>query len=681
MASSDPWSDFETVRHNVKQNTVDKLKQIMTGFNEECASHLSKTGKKQELIDRIITVLETWRAANCEDKWVKAKAIVEKVRSNGAYTSTFNRNSSFSSGHSGYEPAKPFYPGTASASTSSVIYDPFAPPRKTTGTVPMASTSSASKLPTIRFKESCFWTLEQSVSALVECPETLHHQDRKQQHLSFTLTPDQLAKMKTPGKRFQLRLFCTSSAFYTSPHAYRSNPIACPMEFPPTCEVRVNNVQISANLKGLKKKPGTAPPPDITSYCRLGSPNRLEMVYVNSQQPVVAKYYMMVMLVEGKTVDNLVENLKTSKYQSAHTTRQHMQKALDEDDDIVAGPQKMSLRCPLTYARLNTPSRSSKCVHAQCFDATSWFSMMEQTTTWLCPVCERVLDYNDLIVDGYIDEILKDVPEAVEEVMVEADGEWHTVDNKYGSPNWRAKHPPPSAAPKPIARAPSILQNANQQNGKGKAPDVEVFVLSDDDDTEEEGRVKRELSPSYASSTNQSFDGSISRGSQSQPPPHTPQTNVIDLTLDSDDEEEAPRRTAPPPPPPPSAPATGSTTNGKRKVGDAELDKTTAADQIWKKGRLDPSRFLPPLPPPRPSGMNAAGPALPLSLSHTPTSPRGRFASAFHNNTLPPIQNGIGGLGARTASNGNLSLPPLPVPSNGTYGSPRSTSQNSRWPG
>lgn len=26
---------------------------------------------------------------------------------------------------------------------------------------------------------------------------------------------------------------------------------------------------------------------------------------------------------------------------------------------------------------------------------------MEQTTTWMCPVCEKVLNPEDLIVDGY----------------------------------------------------------------------------------------------------------------------------------------------------------------------------------------------------------------------------------------------------------------------------------------
>jgi hypothetical protein len=49
-------------------------------------------------------------------------------------------------------------------------------------------------------------------------------------------------------------------------------------------------VQLNANLKGLKKKPGTAPPPDITKLARLAvTPNKVELVYVNSQQPVQNK--------------------------------------------------------------------------------------------------------------------------------------------------------------------------------------------------------------------------------------------------------------------------------------------------------------------------------------------------------------------------------------------------------
>ena len=53
--------------------------------------------------------------------------------------------------------------------------------------------------------------------------------------------------------------------------------------------MRVNGTALQANLKGLKKKPGTAPPADLGRLVRTNGQNRLEMVYVNSQQPVQPK--------------------------------------------------------------------------------------------------------------------------------------------------------------------------------------------------------------------------------------------------------------------------------------------------------------------------------------------------------------------------------------------------------
>lgn len=106
------------------------------------------------------------------------------------------------------------------------------------------------------------------------------------------------------------------------------------MEFPPTCEVRVNGKILSANFRGIKKKAGTAPPADITEYVRTGNPgvgNQIEMVYVNSsppvpnkvsisspsqlklthkQKPIAQKYYLVVNLVQVTSVEQLVEQLK-----------------------------------------------------------------------------------------------------------------------------------------------------------------------------------------------------------------------------------------------------------------------------------------------------------------------------------------------------------------------------------
>lgn len=62
---------------------MDKLKQILSGLNEECNTVFLKSGKKQDLIERIVLQLEAWRQANNIDKWTKAKAILYQVRNTG----------------------------------------------------------------------------------------------------------------------------------------------------------------------------------------------------------------------------------------------------------------------------------------------------------------------------------------------------------------------------------------------------------------------------------------------------------------------------------------------------------------------------------------------------------------------------------------------------------------------
>ncbi|KAJ7783730.1 PINIT domain-containing protein [Mycena maculata] len=637
-SSSDVWSDFDTIRHNIRHNTVDKLKQILSGLNDECGTHFSKTGKKQEIIDKIVGTLDTWRVSSMTEKWTKAKAVVTQVRYNGIYTHT-NPTPLVPSA----APHTPTYPapglvkapgfGSAGPSTNSVgRYDPYAPPRKATATTSSAPTPRAG----VRFKESPFFRVLQTVSPIEECPESSSATDRRTKQLSFNLTNEHIAKLKSDSSKYQLRLFCTSSVFYSPTlSSFRPNTGPCLIEFPPTCEVRVNNVQLSANLKGLKKKPGTAPPPDLGKYIRLNTTtNKVEMVYVNSQQPVQPKkFYLLVQLVETVQVDSLVQELKKTGYKSSHDIRREMIASMTVDEDIVAGPQKMSLKCPLSYMRVNTPCRSRKCPHSQCFDATSWFSVMEQTTTWLCPVCERTLDCQDLMIDGYFDEILKQSPESVEDVVVEADGEWHTSDNKYGSATWKATHAP---APKvvtsprkslPVTKSPSNplskVMNVDP-NGKRKA---EIVVLDSDD--EDEGRVKRELSPSFASSSsvNRSYGSipaeTVGGNSQSE--------EVIDLTLDSDDDEPPPRPTA------------------KRTASEAGIASPT--EQIWKKGRLDADRSvaIPGLrtaPSTSASGADYASRPPALASAHAPvarpTLPIPAYPPAGYSGpVLPPVYNNL----------------------------------------
>jgi E3 SUMO-protein ligase PIAS1 len=168
---------------------------------------------------------------------------------------------------------------------------------------------------------------------------------------------------------------------------------------------------------------------------------------------------------------------------------------------------------------------------------------------------------------------------------VEASGEWHTSDNKYGSASWKATHSstaiPSQALPLPRKRTLSPSKSSSQLNGNStadqnekKRADVEIFVLDSDSDSDDEGWVKRELSPSFGSGSS----AIINRPMQGVSLPSTStthsQSDIIDLTLDSDDEDPAP----PPPPPRPVE---------KRKV--LENTNPSPPGQAWKKARLDSS--------------------------------------------------------------------------------------------
>jgi len=184
----------------------------------------------------------------------------------------------------------------------------------------------------------------------------------------------------------------------------------------------------------------------------------------------------------------------------------------------------------------------------------------------------------------------------VEDVIVEADGQWHTDDNKYGSSEWLAAHPP-KAGP---AKAVPIRQQPRSNNSRG--PNQGAIVVSDDDE-DDEGRVKRELSPSYDPGTSNHNTQHSTPGAGTQAA-----RAVIDLTLSDDDDD-------PPAPAPP-----------KRKSRDSH----SPTEPVWKKSRYgEPGTPNGPITaPPTVTGSDTTSwrtlPPIPANrgISRTPVGPR-----------------------------------------------------------
>ncbi|KAJ6523984.1 PINIT domain-containing protein [Mycena capillaripes] len=430
--SGNIWTELDAVCKALPYGTALDLKQVIVSINTECGTHMLRSGRKQDLIDRLHGQFTTWKNTKDVAKWRVARTIIDSIR---LPVSSFMPIVPMSS-----------LPPQATSARYSSAPDPAhipLPPSRSVSTVSMSAPGSpypATFNPGFRFKRSPFFNTDQVVSSVLECPESLNPTDRRECTLTFYLSNEQLEKLRNPGEGYQLRLFCTSSKFYS----LGSGGNDCLIEFPQTCEISFNDVQLKNTLlKGIKKRPGTAPPPELVAP---NPRNEVRMVYINSGQGQLEfkKYYLVVQIVKTNSVSSLVNQLLKTRFVSGTDIRRQMVASMSNDDDIVAGSLKMSLKCPLSFMRINTPCRSAKCTHSQCFDAMSWYSMMQQTTTWLCPVCENVLDWRELIIDGFFAEILKMTPDSVDDVLVESDGQWSTADKKYSSAKVAAGIPCPA---------------------------------------------------------------------------------------------------------------------------------------------------------------------------------------------------------------------------------------------
>lgn len=159
--------------------------------------------------------------------------------------------------------------------------------------------------------------------------------------------------------------------------------------------------------------------------------------------------------------------------------------------------------------------------------------------------------------------------------MVENDGQWHTNDDKFASPEWRATHPVVASHHYSPLRESSPASVDEEADAKAHAKkQVEILVLDSDD--EDEGRVKRELSISHSVGSS-----SLPKPVPLRAVPHTEeshQEDVIDLTADSEDEQLRSQSSSQPQPQPlrPSV--------EKRKAPSGAPSPT---EQIWKKSRVD----------------------------------------------------------------------------------------------
>ena len=203
------------------------------------------------------------------------------------------------------------------------------------------------------------------------------------------------------------------------------------------------------------------------------------------------------------------------------------------DSDVVATSSILSLKCPISTQRFQTPCRSTICLHNQCFDALAFLQLQEQAPTWTCPVCNKVISFQALQMDEfvnscfyswtcadsdrYVNDILKCTPRSTEQVTIEPDGKWSEVVQK---------------------------ESVGRSNGAHSSSDEDDDLI-EIQDMPRVSAIKDEalLTPSSMartpphSSREQSFSSAAPRSISSK----RPMSQVIDLTFSSDEEDQPSR--------------------------------------------------------------------------------------------------------------------------------------------
>ncbi|KIW10298.1 hypothetical protein PV08_11260 [Exophiala spinifera] len=460
----------------VKTLTVEKLKNLLR------SESLPVSGVKSELQIRTIAHIEKLRNAG-------DIAGLNRLRGNIRGIPPPYNNHSYPPPYSAHTPASSASPQFSSPNT----HTPYN----------MSSTSSSHPPSRISFKNSPFYTIVRPLTQTLECKA--RESTRDTARLTITLG-QQVASQLESDSSYRVMVFCAGEGF--TPFT-RESEIA----FPHNVELKCNSDEVKVNLRGLKNRPGSTKPADVTDFIRKkppNYPNSVEMIYALTTK----KFYLVVNLVHKKSIDSMVSEIRRGKTISKDQVLREMRSKAD-DPDIVATSSVLSLKDPVAYTRIVTPCRAMSCNHNQCFDAACFLQLQEQAPTWTCPICSKSAAWENLVLDQYVNDILNSTPLDTEAVTVQPDGRW-SIHTEGDNTNQRKSNPTPS----------------------------------DDDDDDDEDLVelgdKRDARPKVETLTPYSVrtpplssreDSSAPSASRSN---KRPREDVIDLTL-SDDEAPAPK--------------------------------------------------------------------------------------------------------------------------------------------
>ncbi|KAK4747908.1 hypothetical protein SAY87_014494 [Trapa incisa] len=99
----------------------------------------------------------------------------------------------------------------------------------------------------------------------------------------------------------------------------------------------------------------------------------------------------------------------------------------DSDSDLIEGPSRISLICPIGHSRIQIPVKRQSCKHLQCFDFSNFVEINSRLPFWRCPNCNQGVCYTNLCIDQNIAKVLREVGLDTTDIIISDDGSWKAV--------------------------------------------------------------------------------------------------------------------------------------------------------------------------------------------------------------------------------------------------------------
>ncbi|KAF8243786.1 hypothetical protein K440DRAFT_636793 [Wilcoxina mikolae CBS 423.85] len=201
------------------------------------------------------------------------------------------------------------------------------------------------------------------------------------------------------------------------------------------------NIFIEINGKRLefrrKSRWGKDLPVDITNFVQAGL-NDIKVMRLNNNSDL-SSYYACIEVFECRKESTIKATMTTIDEQQSREAIVRRLSSNDDVDLIVSSSTVIvGVCCPLSFRLIDMPVRGKACVHLECFDFDNYMSSRPREApgvppkedSYKCPHCGVRARPEDLVVDGYLNDVLvkirEDIPKYkdVKHIIIDDKGDW-----------------------------------------------------------------------------------------------------------------------------------------------------------------------------------------------------------------------------------------------------------------